>query len=317
MRGGSIKLVKSSGKCGLGDVSLTNYLCAIGVQSPENYEIGVRAGIWGISEKMHERSDVGHRFRHARPGDVLVFSVAGNFRSVHQILSEPYVDNSLLWPEYDGSRFPHRIKIGPTTYAGDVPIKALAGQISFMMNLQAWGGAIQGPHGVFNDRLTNEDVALIQRSLSAIVPIPAAKAQASAPQAVEQRKRQEALLTFYEADIETHLLNYLDGLGLRLYQCDGKSGRQFTCPAGRIDLLCIDRTSDFVVLELKKGEAPQQTLLQLLRYMSWVRQNLANGKNVRGVIVTEFTDAELRQIIGEVPGVSIQQYRVRLEFVDQ
>ena len=102
-------------------------------------------------------------------------------------------------------------------------------------------------------------------------------------------------------DVEDHLIEYLPHLGLNLFDDGSRSGRQYTCEAGRIDLLCRDASSNFVVLELKKGEAPQETLLQILRYMSWVRQNLSHGKDVRGMIVAESTDAELTPIVGEVP----------------
>jgi len=294
---------------------VTNFLCALSGRAPENYEIAVRAGVWGVTEAMEARSDVGNRLRSVRIGDRVVLSLAGNFRSIHPIQSMPFIDSTPVWPEYDGSLFPHRVQIGHATHSGDVPIKDLAEQISFMRG-KTWAGTIQGPHGVFNDRLTDDDVVLIQRRLSAERTPPPPPRAAPPRQATEQRRRQEALLTFYESDVETYLLDYLSGLGLRLFQCDGKSGRQYTCSAGRIDLLCVDTSSDFVVLELKKGEAPQESLLQLLRYMSWVRQNLANGKNVRGIIVTESTDAELRQIVGEVPNVSIQRYKVRLDFLN-
>jgi len=105
-------------------------------------------------------------------------------------------------------------------------------------------------------------------------------------------------------------------LSLEQFQDQGKDGRQFSIEGGRIDLLCREkRGGNFVVIELKKGEAPNQTMLQILFYMSWVRQNMAQGKDVRGVILTETADSALVEIVKEVPNVDIQYYRLSVELV--
>lgn len=289
---------------------MANYLCSIPSQLEENYQIGVRSGVWGVEEKYS------HRIKPVQAGDKVVFIVGGRYRSVHRIESQPFIDNTELWPRKDGSLFPHRIRMSRPEFEGDFPASQLADQISFMKG-KAWPGTIQGPNGVFNDRLTDRDLQLIASHLGAAMgaaePPPRSE---ETPKARQSRERQEALLRFYEDDIEARLLAYLPQLGLRLFAgSDGRSGRQYVCPVGRIDLLCTEEKSNFVVVELKKGEAPEQTLLQLLRYMSWVRQNLAKGRDVRGIIVAESADQNLRQIVGEVPGVSIQYYRVAIDFL--
>ncbi len=244
--------------------------------------------------------------------DSLVFLVGGIYRSIHRIESEPFVDDTPLWPEKDGDHFPHRIKISPPIAAGQVAASALADQISFMRG-KVWGGTIQGPNGVFNDRLTPEDLRTIQSQMSGV----SSRAVAPAPSTINRSaERQEALFRFYEADVESRILGSLGTLGLRLYvdEATGRDGKQFPIERGRIDLLCIDvRDNSFVVVELKKGEAPDQALLQLLRYMSWVRQHLAGSRDVRGIILTESADSALSQVVGEVPNVSIRYYKVAIE----
>ena len=48
-------------------------------------------------------------------------------------------------------------------------------------------------------------------------------------------------------------------------------GRQVpTSFRGRIDLLCLDRVGDLVVVELKKGRTPRDVTAQALEYASWV-----------------------------------------------
>ena len=57
-------------------------------------------------------------------------------------------------------------------------------------------------------------------------------------------------------------------------------------PVLKVENIYIDGKLDNINFELKKGEAPNETLLQILRYMSWVRQNLSDGKDVKGIILT-------------------------------
>ena len=282
------------------------YLCAVSGRFPENYEIGLRAQVWGVEDKYK------NRLTSVQPGESLVFLVGGEYRSIHVIASPSYSDAALLWPEKDGDSFPHRVKISAPIAVGRVNASAIADKISFMRG-KVWGGTIQGPNGVFNDRLTPDDLHLIQASMTAAPPQPVLPAPSAVRRSVE---RQEALFKFYEADVETRILGSLGTLDLRLHvdPATGRNGKQLPIPGGRIDLLCRDVKDDsFVVLELKKGEAPDQALLQLLRYMSWVRQNLADGRDVRGIILTESADSALSQVVGEVPNVSIRYYKVNIE----
>ena len=49
-------------------------------------------------------------------------------------------------------------------------------------------------------------------------------------------------------------------------------GRQAYTDFGKVmDLLCLDRVGDTVVVELKKGQTPRDTVAQALEYASWVK----------------------------------------------
>ena len=49
----------------------------------ENYHIGLRARVWGVEDKYRKLIEV------VGPGDTVVFSVNGSFRSIHTVESEP------------------------------------------------------------------------------------------------------------------------------------------------------------------------------------------------------------------------------------
>jgi len=50
-----------------------------------------------------------------------------------------------------------------------------------------------------------------------------------------------------------------------------------TKTAGRIDLLCIDRNRDFVVIGTKKGKESDKVVGPIQRYMGWITRNLAKS----------------------------------------
>jgi hypothetical protein len=90
---------------------------------------------------------------------------------------------------------------------------------------------------------------------------------------------------------ESHLRDFLkDNLeiiepGLTLYRDEEDSsivGVEFECGGRRIDILAVDSTGTYVVIELKVSKGYERAVGQLLRYKSWVRKEMANGDPVRG-----------------------------------
>jgi RecB family endonuclease NucS len=104
-------------------------------------------------------------------------------------------------------------------------------------------------------------------------------------------------------------------LGLELYQEDPESsGSQYSTSVGRIDFLTKDKkTGDFVVIELKCGKATDGALSQILRYMGWTKDNLAKGKNVKGLILAEGIDERLKFALKFVQNVEVLTYKVSLQ----
>ncbi len=107
--------------------------------------------------------------------------------------------------------------------------------------------------------------------------------------------------------LESHLEEFIDknwksidfGSALVRYETDDQNGRQFPAGPWSIDFLCLEKnTGDFVVVELKRGKSSDSTVGQLLRYMSWVKENLAKtNQKVRGIIIATTYFTTLRKTI--------------------
>ncbi|SRR5581483_4792345 len=120
--------------------------------------------------------------------------------------------------------------------------------------------------------------------------------------------------------LEMHLEEFIDknwshidfGRKLRKYADDEENGRQFPADEWSIDFLCVDETSEnLVVVELKKGQSSDATVGQVLRYISWVEENIAEkGQKVEGIIIAKEVDEALRYAVKNLPHINVLTYRV-------
>jgi len=101
---------------------------------------------------------------------------------------------------------------------------------------------------------------------------------------------------------------------VELYQDEESSGRQYQTAVGRIDLLAKDKdTDDFIVIELKKGKSNDVVVGQILRYMGWVSDNLANtdtDQMVRGIIIAKESDEKMQYALKMVQNIDLYLYNV-------
>lgn|ERR1017187_8306007 len=109
-----------------------------------------------------------------------------------------------------------------------------------------------------------------------------------------------------EKSLETVLANRPDLLesGLTVFQ------RQSRIPVGRIDLLCIDKNRNYVVVEIKRPAAKfREVVGQITSYMGWVRKNIATkGQLVRGIIVVGRPNERLDYSLDLIPDVSVRTF---------
>jgi hypothetical protein len=122
-----------------------------------------------------------------------------------------------------------------------------------------------------------------------------AEAVANLPQAtMENRAQLDTVIK--EKDVELWFLDRLNLVetGLRLYAKGEIVGHQYSTEIGTIDILALDSSGKFVVIEFKKDQSSDQTVGQLLRYVGWVHLNLARKEPVRGIIIASQIDEKTR-----------------------
>ena len=121
--------------------------------------------------------------------------------------------------------------------------------------------------------------------------------------------------------IEAHLraflakgnnLNQVES-GLKIYKQGDKSGVEYPIDDGngRIDILAVDSSGGFVVIELKLGKGRNRALGQLLYYMGWVDLSLGNKAGpCRGLIIANDIPDQLKIAVSQTPRVKLARYQM-------
>lgn len=116
----------------------------------------------------------------------------------------------------------------------------------------------------------------------------------------------------FERDLRNYLEKNLRAIepGLQLYEDDGFTGIEYPAGGRFIDILAVSASGDLVVIELKVSRGHERVVGQLLRYMGWIKKNLADGRKVRGIIVAREVSEDLRLATSEIPNVTLVEYRL-------
>lgn len=103
-----------------------------------------------------------------------------------------------------------------------------------------------------------------------------------------------------------------------IYQEDGEPvGQQYATDAGPIDILAVSKDGKrLLVVELKRGRASDVVVGQILRYMGYVQEQIAEShQTVEGVIIALADDQKLRWALIAVPSITFYRYQVSFKLV--
>ena len=97
---------------------------------------------------------------------------------------------------------------------------------------------------------------------------------------------------------------------------DDQRGYEYPTSVGRIDILARHKSGKgWLVVELKRDQSNDQTVGQVLRYMGWVKKNLASeGETVQGVIISRDADEALRYALEAVGSDQLRVLRYEVDF---
>ncbi|MDE0717553.1 MAG: endonuclease NucS [Rhodospirillaceae bacterium] len=118
----------------------------------------------------------------------------------------------------------------------------------------------------------------------------------------------------FERDLQNYLVQNLGLLepGLKLYEDeDGEfTGVEFPAGQRRIDILAVGADGAYVVIETKVSRAYDRVVGQILRYIGWVKKNLAGEASVRGIIVASEISDDLILATSSFEGVRLVEYEI-------
>jgi len=103
-----------------------------------------------------------------------------------------------------------------------------------------------------------------------------------------------------------------------IYMEDGEPvGQQYPTDTGPMDLLAIKKDkSELLVVELKKGKASDVVVGQVLRYMGFVKEDLAEPhQTVRGVIIALEDDLRIRRALAAVSNIQFFRYQISFKLM--
>lgn len=108
------------------------------------------------------------------------------------------------------------------------------------------------------------------------------------------------------------------GKNYNIYEEEGeKVGQQYATDTGPLDILAIRKDKkELLVVELKKGRASDAVVGQLLRYMGYVLEELAEtDQAVRGVIIALEDDQRIRRALAATPSIDFYRYQISFKLM--
>jgi hypothetical protein len=117
----------------------------------------------------------------------------------------------------------------------------------------------------------------------------------------------------YERDLQSYLAKNLDQIepGLTLYEDELSSGVEYPAGRRRIDILAQDKNGSLVIIELKVARSYDRVVGQILNYVSWVKENLAEpDQRVRGIIIGRKITEDLQLACLFISDLTLMEYEL-------
>lgn len=274
------------------------------IYKPEEiFSLRMKDQFWGIGEKTPNRNNI-------KKGDKVVYYLGlpiKGFCGVATLASSSFELNEKHKEKFGhGKNFykpPYGVLLEEVeTWNKPKHAETLIPLLSFIENKEYWFSYFQG--GV--RQISEEDYQVIigERETSLIEHIATTKDIESQTEFALETHLEEFIYQNWEK------INW--GKFLELYQVDDQNGRQFPAGTWSIDFLAVDKNdSHLVVVELKRGKTSDATVGQILRYMNWVKENIATiGQQVRGIIIAREVDEALRYAVMSLSTIEVMTYSV-------
>lgn len=103
------------------------------------------------------------------------------------------------------------------------------------------------------------------------------------------------------------------GKNYRIFEEDGEMiGKQYATDVGNIDILAQSKDGKtFLVVELKRGRASDVVVGQILRYMGYVKEELAEpNQEVKGIIIALEDDLKIKRALVVAPQIEFYRYQI-------
>lgn len=107
--------------------------------------------------------------------------------------------------------------------------------------------------------------------------------------------------------------NTLLGKKYDIFEEDGECiGQQYQIDTGKIDILAISKDKrEFLVVELKKGRASDNVVGQIMRYMGFIKTEIAeDNQEVRGAIIALEDDAKIKSALKMIDKIDFYRYEI-------
>lgn len=100
-------------------------------------------------------------------------------------------------------------------------------------------------------------------------------------------------------------------------EIDGQR-KKFRTDTGEIDILARSKDeTEFLVIELKRGRTSDSVVGQTLRYMGYVRDEVAHSnQTVKGLIIAHEDDLGTRRALSLVPEIDFNKYQIGFQLID-